>query len=319
MSNWYPALDVYAEHRIGVGGLHQLYVEESGCPEGVPVVFLHGGPGSGSRAEHRQYFDPGYYRIILLDQRGSGRSTPLGEVADNTTWALVRDLETVRARLNIRRWLLFGGSWGATLALVYAQTYPDAVAGMILRGAFLARPEDLQWFFSGRGVARVLPEAWEAFTRAIPTQERDDPVGAYHRRVHGGNLSVALDWARAWSAWTDAVVTWNLPSAARERATDEDPQRLLAKVRIETCYALHRYFVAGRSILDRIDMLPAVPMSIVHGRLDLTCVLESSWILHRSVSGSRLVIVPNAGHVASEPAMIDALVGETNRMRSLLC
>jgi len=316
MNGLYPPLEPYDVQRVSVGQGHEVYVEECGCPEGDPVVFLHGGPGSGSASDHRRYFDPDYYRIILLDQRGSGRSTPLGETKHNTTWELVQDLDTVRKRLGIGRWLLFGGSWGATLALVYAQTHPDAVAGMVLRGTFLARPVDLRWFFEAEGVARVFPEAWEAFCRPIPATERDDAARAYHRRVHGDDPVVALSWARAWSAWTDRVVTWTLPPAPQAQEADQDSERLLAKVRIETHYALHRYFIAEHPILERVDALPDAPVSIVHGRRDLTCALEASWTLHRAVQGSRLVVA-DAGHVASEPAMIDALVGETDRLRRL--
>jgi proline iminopeptidase len=315
MKSWYPSIEPYAEHRIRVGRNHRLYAEESGRPGGAPVVVLHGGPGSGSRPDQRRYFDPDYYRIIALDQRGSGRSTPLGETAENTTALLVRDLEALRARLKIGRWSLFGGSWGATLALVYAQIHPETVAGMVLRGTFLARPEDLQWCFSAQGVARVLPEAWQAFIEAIPVGERGHPIRAYHRRVHGGDPRAALRSARAWAAWTDRVVTWNLPSAGAEQERDEDPEARLAKVRIETHYALNRYFIAGNPILSRVDRLPPVPTSIVHGRRDLTCTLESSWMLHRKVRGARLVVVPDAGHLASEPAMIHALVEETERLR----
>jgi proline iminopeptidase len=315
MNNWYPSIDPYAEHWIRVGRSHRLYVEESGRPDGASMLFLHGGPGSGSRPDHRRYFDPDYYRVIVLDQRGSGRSTPLGETAENTTARLVQDLETVRARLKIGRWSLFGGSWGATLALVYAQTHPEAVAGMVLRGTFLGRPEDLLWCFSGQGVARVLPEAWQAFIEAIPAGERGSPIRAYHQRVHGGDPGTALCWARAWSAWTDRVVTWNLPATGIEQERDQDPEATLAKVRIETHYALNRYFIVGNPILSRVDRLPPVPTTIVHGRRDLTCTLESSWTLHRKVRGSRLVIVSDAGHIASEPAMIRALVAETDRLR----
>ena len=314
MNSLYPPLEAYVEHRISVGQGYELYVEECGNPEGRPALFLHGGPGSGCTLDHRRYFDPGRYRIILMDQRGSGRSTPRGGVESNTTWGLLQDLEVVRRRLGADRWLLFGGSWGATLALVYAQTHPDAVAGMVLRGTFLARAVDLRWFFGAEGVARVLPEAWEAFCGAIPAAERGDPVRAYHRRVHGDDPVVALDWARAWSAWTDRVVTWNLTPAPQGQETEQDPQRQLAKVRIETHYALHRYFIAEHPILERVDTLPDVPISIVHGRRDLTCALEASWTLHRAVPGSRLVVVPDAGHIASDPAMIDALVGETDRL-----
>lgn len=324
----YPAIEPYGTRRLPVAPPHLLYVEECGNPCGLPVVVLHGGPGSGCRPNHRAFFDPGFYRILLFDQRGSGRSEPRGCVRLNRTPDLIDDLECMRRALGVDRWILFGGSWGATLALLYAQAHPAAVLGLVLRGVFLARPRDLDWFFGADGVARVFPEEWQAFAQAIPPDERGDLVGAYDRRVQGPGQG--RGFVEVWSAWEERVATWTLNPSASSRATGvggaepdpgtpgEDPQRRRAKVRIATHFARHGYFIAPNQILDRAASLPDVPLSIVQGRRDLVCPMEGAWALHRAVSGSRLVVVPSAGHLDSEPEIIDALVGETDRLRDLL-
>jgi proline iminopeptidase len=317
MSSLYPPLEPFATHRLGVDGLHRLHVEECGSPRGLPVVFLHGGPGSGCRPDHRRYFDPRHYRILLLDQRGCGRSTPPGETRGNRTEDLVADLEAVRGALGVEAWLLFGGSWGATLALVYAAAHPRAVLGLVLRGVFLGRQRDLDWFCGPGGVCRLLPEAWEAFGGQIPEGERGDLVAAYHRRIHGTDPDAALAAARGWGAWADAVIAGGRSPGPPSGAAD-DPARLLAKARIEAHYARHRYFLADDQILSQAHRLPRVPVSVVHGRRDLVCAPEAAWALHRALAGSRLLWVPEAGHLASEPAMVDALVGETDRLRRAL-
>lgn len=307
-----------------------LYVEVCGHPRGVPVVVLHGGPGSGCRSDQRCLFDPGFYRIVLFDQRGSGRSLPHGCVLLNRTADLVEDLDRIRRELGIDRWLLFGGSWGATLALVYAQTYPEAVLGLVLRGVFLARQRDLDWFLGADGVARLFPQDWQTFSQVIPKEERGDLVGAYYRRVHGPDPGRAIAFSQAWSAWEDRVATWTLlgDSAAHGKGIrdgedngasgGEDLERLLAKARIATHFARHRYFIASNQVLDGAPYLAEVPISIVHGQRDLVCPMEGAWALHGAIPGSRLIVVPSAGHLASEPEIIDALVGETDRLRDCL-
>jgi proline iminopeptidase len=250
-----------------------------------------------------------------VDQRGCGRSSPLGEIGGNTTGELALDLEKIRAHLGVDRWLVFGGSWGATLALTYAQTYPVAVSGLVLRGTFLARTRDLEWFFGDGGAARVFPDAASRFIDRIPVGERSDPVVAYYRRVHGSDKSEALYFARAWASWCDRVATWNLPAVGDKKVREDDPRRFLAKVRIETHYAVNRYFLAGQPLLEGMKRLPDVPVSIVHGRRDLTCPLESAWSLHKAIPGSRLIIVSGSGHLAVESGMIDALIGETDGLR----
>ena len=314
----YPPTEPYAVHYLNIGSGHQVYVEECGRPDGCPAVFLHGGPGSGCQPDHRRYFDPDHYRIVLVDQRGSGRSTPMGSTEHNDTCHLVTDLETIRMGLGIERWLLFGGSWGATLALVYAQTHPDRVIGLVLRGTFLARRRDLDWFFGPNGVARLLPDAWRAFRDQVPTAGGAELPAAYHCLVHGEDPGRAAEAVLAWSDWAGRVLTWNRPPASEGSASQVVTAKLLAKVRIETHFARHRYFLRDHAILPHAHRLPAVPMTIVHGRLDLVCPLDSAWALHRAVPDSRFIPVEETGHLISEPRMIDALIGETDRLASCL-
>ncbi len=311
----YPQIEPYATRRLTVGAPHELHVEECGNPNGLPAVLLHGGPGSGCRGDLRRLFDPAFYRIVLFDQRGSGRSEPAGCTRANRTADLVADLEAIRRALGIDRWVVLGGSWGATLALIYAQTHPEAAAALVLRGSFLARRRDLDWFVGEDGVARLFPGQWRAFTEIVPEGERRNLVAAYHARLHGSDSEQALVFARAWAAWEDQVATWSL---AEGSSGGVDPGRLVARVRIATHYAQHRYFIGANQILEQTGRLPAVPVSIVHGVRDLVCPMESAWALHRALPASRLIVVPDAGHLSVEPAMSAALTTETDRLRGVL-
>jgi len=314
MYTLFPEIEVYASDRIDTGDGHLIYMEQAGNPDGIPVIFLHGGPGSGCNPNHRRYFNPDIYRIIIFDQRGCNRSTPQGIVENNTTMDLVQDLETIRRTLNVEKWLVFGGSWGATLGLLYAQAHPEHVTGMILRGTFLARQVDLDWF-AKNGANKIFPDQWEQFIGCIPPEERRDLVATYHKRLTDKDMAIRQKFARSWSDWATRVVTWNLTEQKNEV---EDISTLVHQVAIETHYAFNRYFIQENQILENITKLPDVPIIIVHGRKDLTCTLEASWSLHKLLPKSEMVIVPHAGHLAGEPAMTDALITATNRMPALL-
>lgn len=316
MKALFKPISLQTSHRIEAGDGHVLHVSECGVADGVPVVVLHGGPGSGCRPHHGRFFDPRRYRIILPDQRGSGRSLPRGEIRHNHTATLIEDLELVRRYLGIERWMLFGGSWGATLALAYARAYPDLVSAMLLRGVFLGRERDLYWLFGPDGVARLFPDAWAAFKAELSSDE-DDVVSACCRAICHEDEPIALKAARAWTRWADQVLNGGLAPSWEAAMSRETEQRLLAKVRIEAHYAAHRYFISDDPLLESVSRLPKVPVSIVHGRADLICTAEASWQLHQALPGSRL-LRPEAGHLETDPAMVDALVGETQRMAGLL-
>jgi proline iminopeptidase len=314
MKTLYPEIEPYASYRMPVSGGHVLYLEECGTPRGIPVVFLHGGPGSGCNERHRRYFNPKKYRIVIFDQRGCHRSTPCGSVEHNTTADLLRDMERIRNHLGIKQWLVFGGSWGATLGLLYAQKNPGCVLGLILRGSFLARERDLSWYATD-GASRILPEYWQAFIGHLPAKERKDVVAAYHRRIFGGDTRIRNKYARAWSEWATRIVTWNMPAAKPEQS---NIRTILNQSRIESHYALNRYFIRDNQIMRNISRIPRVPVTIIHGRRDITCTLEASWSLHKSLLRSELIIVPEAGHLAGEPAMVAALIRATDAMARVL-
>ena len=308
----YPEIEPFASFKLSTGSTHKVYVEQVGNKDGVPAIFLHGGPGSGCDENHRRYFNPEKYHIILLDQRGCHRSKPCGNTEANTTQDLLRDIEAIRQRLGIEQWVLFGGSWGATLALLYAEAFPERVLAMIIRGTFLARKQDLDWFVGG-GVQRIFPDHWEHFTSQFPGLERDELLKAVPRLISSGSPSEKLAAARAWAEWAGQVTTYTLGNRD-DLVVEQDEAKLLHDVSIEMHYASNQYFIAENQILDHIASVPGVPVTIVHGRNDLTCLLEASWSLHKALPGSKLLIVPNAGHLAGEPAMVDALITATDEM-----
>ena len=315
MTCLYPDLEPYAAHVLKHEG-QQLYVEESGNPDGFPVLFLHGGPGSSCKPYHRSLFDPRRYRIILADQRGAGRSQPQGDLSTNNTPALLRDMEFIRQWLGVARWLLFGGSWGATLALLYAQAHRDRVCGLILRGVFLARAEDLTWFVGESGVRRIYPEAWEQLQATLSAWEQDDPLPALNRHLTGADELAQRRAARAWDRWGAQVA---LGEACDPRAVDEHvPWAAVNQARIELHYAVNRYFIRENAILDAADRLAGLPCAIVHGRRDLVCPVEAAWRLHQAMPGSTLTILPEAGHIAAGESMLGALVEATDAMASRL-
>jgi len=314
MHSLYPEIEPFQTHSLATDSVHKLYVEECGRPDGIPVIFLHGGPGSGCKENHRRYFNPEKYRVILFDQRGCNRSTPQGSTESNTTSDLIEDMERIRRHLGVDHWMVFGGSWGATLGLLYAEIFPEKVTGLILRGTFLARRQDLDWFAKD-GVNRIFPDYWEEFISVISPEERDDLIAAYHGRIHGNEGDEKKRFARNWSDWASRVVTWNLKE---EKEEEHDEETILHEASIEIHYAKNWYFLAENKILNDCDRLPKVSTIIIHGRRDLTCLPEASWSLHKHLPHSELVILPDAGHLAGEPAMVDALVQATDRMAELI-
>ncbi len=311
----YPDLHPYAEHRLAVEPPHTLYVEESGNPQGIPVLFVHGGPGAGSAAFNRRYFDPAIYRIVLFDQRGAGRSEPHAELSGNHTAALVEDMETIRTHLGIERWMLFGGSWGSTLSLVYAQAHPGRVLGMVLRGIFLARQQDLAWFYQS-GASRVFPEYWADFVAPIPESRRHDMVGAYYEILTGDNDLARMAAAKAWSLWEGRTATLR-PNEGLEQNFSE-PHLALALARIEAHYFQQQAFLEDNQILANAARLRGIPGVIVHGRYDMICPADNALALHQAWPEAELQIIRDCGHSAIEPGLVDALVRATANMARLL-
>jgi len=292
---------------LAVGGGHSIYWEACGNPAGQPALFLHGGPGGGCSGDNRRLFDPQHYRIVLFDQRGCGRSRPLGALENNTTPLLVADIEALRRRLDVEQWLVLGGSWGATLALAYAEAYPHRVAAMILRGVFTARSSELRWLYR-EGASLLFPEAWEAFASFIPEAERGDLLRAYHARLTCGSAALELQAAQAWCAWEHEVMTL-LPQAA---PPTRDDAALRALARLETHYFVHDAFLGEGELLAGAGALRGIPGIIVQGRYDVVTPPVTAWQLHRAWPQARLQIVPDAGHASSEPPIQRALVAATD-------
>ncbi len=307
----YPDIKPFVTQRLCVSPLHTLYVEECGNPGGLPVIFLHGGPGVGCEPMHRRFFDPQRYRIVLFDQRGCGRSMPHAELEENTTLHLVADIEAIRQRLGIDRWLVFGGSWGSTLALIYAQTHPERVLGLVLRGVFLCRSEDIRWFYQ-EGASRIFPDLWKHFLDPIPENERSDLLQAYYRRLVGSDEVERLRVARAWSIWEASTLSVRRNSAVIEHFTNA--RVALSLARIEAHYFINDIFLETNQLLRDAHRLRGIPGVIVHGRYDLICPLDGAWALHKAWPDSELRIIPDAGHAASEPGITDALVRATRAM-----
>ncbi len=310
----FPALEPFDSGYLPVSDLHTLYYEQSGNPDGKPVVVLHGGPGGSSEPTQRRYFDPARYRIVLFDQRGGGRSTPHAELVENTTWHLVEDIERLRRHLGIERWQVFGGSWGSALALAYAQTHPDRATELVLRGIFLLRPEELEWFYQ-QGTSAMFPDAWERFIAPIPARERVDLMGAYYRRLTGDDEAVQLACAQAWSQWEATTVSL-LPAEARMQAF-ADPRFALAFARIECHYFMNHGWFRPQQLLMDAGRLARIPGVIVQGRYDVVTPMMTAWALHQAWPEADLRIVPDAGHTATEPGIVHELVEATDRFADL--
>lgn len=307
----YPDLEPNRSGFLPVSDLHTIYWEESGNPEGRPVIFLHGGPGGGTSPKHRRYFDPRKWRILLMDQRGCGKSTPYAEIRENTTWDLVTDLERLRTHLGLERWAVFGGSWGSTLGLAYAQAHPERVTGMVLRGIFLCSDWELKWFYQ-EGASRLAPDRFEGFLAPIPEAERGDLMAAYARRLFSDDPAVNLPAARAWSRWEGSVLTL-LPDPALTASYGQD-DTTLAFARLECHYFVNRAWLEPGQLLAGAPALKGIPGVILHGRYDLVCPFQNALDLHRAWPEAEFIEVPDAGHSAADPAMARALVAATDRL-----
>jgi len=314
---FYPEIDAFKIGRLPLDETHTMYWEQSGNPTGVPVLFLHGGPGAGSSAKHRRFFDPAFYRIVIFDQRGAGRSTPLGELKDNTTPHLIDDIEKLRQQLGIERWLVFGGSWGSTLALAYAEHHPDRCMGLVLRGIFLCRPSEIDWFLVG--LRNLFPEAWRKLVAPLEESERTDYrtiLSSYYRRLSDPNPAIHLPAAHAWSVYEGSCSTL-LPNPELVAHFDSDVVAL-GLARIEAHYFVHDIFLPPNFLLDNIEKIRHIPTVIVQGRYDAVCPIVSADDLTRVWPEAKYIIIDDAGHSAFEPGIQKELIKATNRFREQL-
>jgi proline iminopeptidase len=311
----YPPIEPYETGHLRVSELHEIYHEQSGSAAGQPVVFVHGGPGGGTDPTYRRFFDPAQYRIVLFDQRGCGKSRPHASLEENTTWHLVADMERLRERLGIDRWVVFGGSWGSTLSLAYAETHPERVEALILRGIFLLRPAEIRWFYQD-GASHIFPDAWEHYLAAIPEPERDDLVAAYYRRLTSDDAEVRARAAKAWSIWEGS--TSKLYPDQRHIDKYGGDEFAQAFARIECHYFVNGgFFERPDQLLADIDRIRHIPAVIVQGRYDVVCPMTTAWDLHRRWPEADFQLVPDAGHAATEPGIADRLVTATDRFAAL--
>jgi proline iminopeptidase len=314
MRSLYPEITPFHTFLLQTDSIHQVYVEQSGNPAGMPVIFLHGGPCSGTKPDHRRFFNPERYHIILLDQRGCGRSLPFGELQHNTTQDLLEDMERIRIQLGLPQWLLFGGSWGGALALLYAQQHPKKVLGMILRGVFLARQTDMDWFL-GHGVSRIYPQQWRDLKNSVMSNYANNLQQGLFESIFCEDDAIARPAAKQWQQWGGRVALGSefIPDA-EAAVSDQD----LKQVRMELHYARHAYFIKENQILENCQVLQDIPTVIIHGQNDLTCPLESGWLLHQTLPKSRFQVLAHAGHIARGEEMIDALVSASDEMLKIL-
>jgi len=302
----HPARDPYRTHMLPVSSLHTIYVEESGAPSGMPVLALHGGPGGGLSPEMRRFFDPQRFRTILFDQRGCGKSTPHASLEDNTTWRLVEDIEAIRIKLGVERWVVFGGSWGSTLALAYAVTHPDRVAGLVLRGVFLLTKKEINWFYQ-EGASHIFPDAYERYLAPIPPDERGDLIKSFYKRLTSKDANMRISAARAWSRWEGETISLAGPSALPARFNDD--RFVDAFARIESHYFVNDGFFSHDGwLLQQAAALARIPMRIVHGRYDMCTPLSSAWALKQACPHAFLDIIADAGHSSLEPGIVDGLL-----------
>jgi proline iminopeptidase len=315
MKQLYPEIEPFDSGLLEVSEIHKIYYERCGNPDGIPVVFLHGGPGGGLMPMYRRFFDPQAYHIVLFDQRGSGKSTPHAELRENTTWDLIKDIEALREKFGVEKWHVFGGSWGSTLSLAYAETHPDRVLGLMLRGIFLTRRKELLWFYQ-YGASEIFPDFWERYRDEIPEEERGDFMTAYYRRLTSDDESVRLSAARAWSVWEGS--TSKLYPSEDLMNHWEGAHEALSLARIECHYFMNNSFFSSEDfLLENIDKIRHIPTVIVQGRYDVVCPATSAWDLHRAFPEAEFVIVPDAGHSVSEPGITSALVEATDRFKAV--
>ncbi|WP_033924624.1 prolyl aminopeptidase [Sphingomonas sp. 35-24ZXX] len=310
MPSLYPPIEPYATGMLDTGDGHQVYYERVGTPGGKPAVFLHGGPGGGCSPEHRRLFDPALYDVLLFDQRGCGRSAPHASLENNTTWHLVADIERLRDLVEASQWLVFGGSWGSTLALAYAETHPERVSELVLRGIYTCTKPELDWFYQF-GVSQMFPDKWERFVALIPEAERGDMLGAYHRRLTGADPELQVAAARAWSLYEGEVIT--LLPEPRLTAQHDDGHFALAFARIETHYFVHGCWLEPDQLLRDAPRLAGIPGTIVHGRYDMPCPAHYAWALHKALPQMDFHLVEGAGHAYSEPGILSRLIAATDR------
>lgn len=311
MRELYPPREAYQEGKLQVTELHTIYFEESGNPQGKPIVVLHGGPGGGCPSYYRQYFNPEKWRLIMFDQRGCGKSTPHAELRENTTWDLVSDIEKLREHLKIDKWVVFGGSWGSTLSLAYSENHPERCNGLILRGIFMLRQKELHWFYQ-EGASNIFPDAWEEYLKPIPLEERGDLLNAYYKRLTSEDKRVRLEAARAWSIWEASTsklfLDKSLMTAFGESAFAD------AFARIECHYFVNKgFFEREDQLLLNVDKIRHIPAVIVQGRYDVVCPMISAWELHKVWSEAEFIVVPDAGHSMTEPGIQTALLDATDR------
>lgn len=313
--DWYPEIEPYDSGFLRVSDLHQIFYEQVGNPNGKPVLFVHGGPGGGISPDHRRYFDPEHYRIILFDQRGCGRSQPFAEITENTTWELIGDIEKLREHFKVKQWHVFGGSWGSTLSLAYAINHSERVSALVLRGIFLCRRSELLWFYQ-EGANHLFPDRWEPYWNFIPADERSDMMAAYYKRLTSDNEDLRLQAAKRWSIWEGS--TSHLLADPKAEEEFEDPRKALPFARIECHYFVNKaFFPSDNYLLENVHKVRKIPAQIVHGRYDVVCPLRSAWDLHKAWPEATLTIVPNSGHAASEPGTRSKLIEATDGFRGL--
>ncbi|MCM2281642.1 MAG: prolyl aminopeptidase [Bdellovibrionaceae bacterium] len=309
----FPEIEPYNTFRFPVAPNHELYVEEVGNPKGQPVVFLHGGPGAGLNPKHRRFFDPAHYRIVLFDQRGAGKSTPHASLENNTTWDLVADIEKIRQHLKIEKWMVFGGSWGSTLALAYAETHPDRVTHLVLRGIFLCRKDEIRWFYQ-EGAHWIFPDVWESYLEPIPVEERGDLVRAFYRQLTSADPAVRMRAAKAWSGWEGATIKLIPDQKAYESFTTD--HTALSVARIECHYFTNgAFFRCDEQLLEDAWKIRHIPGVIVHGRYDVVCPVKNAFDLHKVYPEAQLEVIPDSGHAVDEPGIAAALIRATERFK----